>query len=94
VVWDATSINGQQRGVVQAVARRRDAWLTHAVLLVPEAELLRRNARREHPVPAGVLSTQLHRFVPPYPGEAHRTWYVGPAGTVDDVAGTLDSEGP
>lgn len=94
VVWDATSINGQQRGVVQAVARRRDAWLTHAVLLVPEGELVRRNARREHPVPAGVLQTQLHRFVPPYPGEAHRTWYVGEAGAVDDVAGALDSEDP
>ncbi|GIJ56137.1 RNA ligase family protein [Virgisporangium aurantiacum] len=94
VVWDATSINGQQRGVVQAVARRRDAWLTHAVLLVPARELERRNARREHPVPAKVLDAQLHRFVPPYPGEAHRTWYIGAAGTVDDVAGTLDSEDP
>ena len=41
-----------------------------------------------------MLHTQLHRFVPPYPGEAHRTWYVGAAGTVDDVAGTLDSEDP
>ena len=94
VVWDATSINGQQRGVVHAVARRRDAWLTHAVLLVPKAELERRNARRQHPVPAKVLDAQLHRFVPPYPGEAHRTWYVGAAGTVDDVAGTLNSEDP
>lgn len=94
VVWDATSINGQQRGVVQAVARRRDAWLTHAVLLVPAAELERRNVRRQHPVPAKVLDAQLHRFVPPYPGEAHRTWYVGAAGTVDDVAGTLNSEDP
>ncbi|GAA1026244.1 hypothetical protein GCM10009557_03290 [Virgisporangium ochraceum] len=94
VVWDATSINGQQRAVVHAVARRRDAWLTHAVLLVPEAELVRRNGRREHPVPAGVLDNQLHRFAPPYPFEAHRTWYVGRNGTVDDVAGTLDSEDP
>lgn len=94
VVWDATSINGQQRAVVHAVARRRDAWLTHAVLLVPEAELVRRNGQRPHPVPAGVLDTQLHRFVPPYPGDAHRTWYIGTTGTVDDVAGTLDSEDP
>jgi predicted kinase len=94
VVWDATSINGQQRAVVHAVARRRDAWLTHAVLLVPEAELVRRNALRQHPVPAGVLDNQLHRFAPPYPGDAHRTWYVGNDGTVDDVAGTLDSEDP
>lgn len=94
VVWDATAINGQQRGVVQAVARRRDAWLTHAVLLVPAAELERRNARREHPVPAGVLGGQLQRFAPPYPAEAHRTWYIGAGGTVDDVAGTLDSEDP
>ena len=27
---------------------------------------------------------------PPLPGQAHRTWYVGAGGTVDDVDGTLD----
>ncbi|MFD9339108.1 RNA ligase family protein [Streptomyces sp. NPDC060028] len=89
VVWDATSLTGQQRGLAGAVARRRDALVTHAVVLVDEAELLRRNAVRAHPVPPQVLTAQLHRFSPPYPGQAHRTWYIGAAGTVEDTAGSL-----
>ncbi|MFZ3468431.1 RNA ligase family protein [Streptomyces sp. 4.24] len=94
VVWDATSLTGQQRGLAGAVARRRDALVTHAVVLVGEAELLRRNATRAHPVPAEVLASQLRRFAPPYPGEAHRTWYIGTDGTVEDTAGTSASAGP
>ncbi|MFF3288264.1 RNA ligase family protein [Streptomyces sp. NPDC003023] len=86
VVWDATSLNPQQRSLVHAVAHRRDALTTHAVVLVGEDELLRRNATREHPVPADVLTAQLHRFVPPYPGQAHRTWYIGRSGTVEEEA--------
>ncbi|MFF2410099.1 RNA ligase family protein [Streptomyces sp. NPDC058092] len=86
VVWDATSLNAHQRSLVHAVARRRDALLTHAVALADEAELLRRNERRTHPVPPRVLTSQLHRFVPPYPGQAHRTWYIGASGTVEDRA--------
>lgn len=85
VVWDATSLNRQQRSLVGALARRRDAFVTHAVLLVDEAELVRRNAVRPHPVPSDVLAGQLHRFVPPYPGDAHRTWYVGAGGAVEDM---------
>ncbi|MFJ6381284.1 RNA ligase family protein [Kitasatospora sp. NPDC092039] len=92
VVWDATSLNRQQRSHVHAVAQGRDALVTQVVLVVGEDELLRRNAVRPHPVPAGVLTAQLHRFGPPYPGQAHRTWYVGPGGTVEDTAGTLDGE--
>ncbi|MFE7463638.1 RNA ligase family protein [Streptomyces sp. NPDC057499] len=86
VVWDATSLNAHQRSLVHAVARRRDALLTHAVALVDGAELVRRNGRRDHPVPPGVLDAQLRRFVPPYPGQAHRTWYIGASGTVEDRA--------
>lgn len=89
VVWDATSLTAQQRGLAGTVARRRDALVTHAVLLVEEAELMRRNSTRAHPVPEQVLASQLRRFVPPYPGEAHRTWYVGASGTVEDTAGTI-----
>ncbi|GAB7184467.1 hypothetical protein ATKI12_4298 [Kitasatospora sp. Ki12] len=92
VVWDATSLNRQQRSHVHAVARRRDALVTQVVLVVDEEELLRRNAVRPHPVPAEVLTAQLYRFSPPYPGQAHRTWYVGAGGTVEDTAGTLDAE--
>ncbi|MFD7278751.1 RNA ligase family protein [Streptomyces sp. NPDC059862] len=84
VVWDATSLNKQQRSLVHAVARRRDALITHAVVLVDEEELIRRNARREHPVPPEVLKAQLRRFGPPYPGDAHRTWYVGASGTIEE----------
>lgn len=86
VVWDATSLNAHQRSLVHAVARRRDALVTHAVAWVGEAELAARNGRREHPVPPQVLASQLHRFVPPYPGQAHRTWYIGTSGTVEDRA--------
>ncbi|MFI1826352.1 RNA ligase family protein [Streptomyces sp. NPDC020412] len=85
VVWDATSLNRHQRSLVHAVAARRDALVTHAVVLVDEDELLRRNDTRRHPVPPDVLTAQLRRFVPPYPGEAHRTWYVGATGRVEDT---------
>ncbi len=86
VVWDATSLNPHQRSLVHAVAHRRDALITHAVVLVDEDELIRRNAVRTHPVPPQVLTAQLHRFVPPYPGQAHRTWYIGTSGTVEEEA--------
>ncbi|TXS56433.1 RNA ligase family protein [Streptomyces sp. t39] len=86
VVWDATSLNRQQRSLVEAVARRRDALVTDAVVLVDEDELVRRNGRRAHPVPPPVLASQLRRFGPPYPGEAHRTWYIGASGTIEEEA--------
>jgi predicted kinase len=86
VVWDATSLNPHQRSLVHAVAHRRDALITHAVTLVDEDELVRRNAGRAHAVPEEVLAAQLHRFVPPYPGQAHRTWYIGAGGTVEEEA--------
>ncbi|MEV0196261.1 RNA ligase family protein [Nonomuraea sp. NPDC050691] len=92
VVWDATSLNQHQRSLVHAVARRRDALTTYAVTLVEEDELHRRNAGRAHPVPSHVLAAQWRRYVPPYPGQAHRTWYIGARGTVDDVDGALDGE--
>ncbi|MFI6286894.1 RNA ligase family protein [Streptomyces sp. NPDC051018] len=91
-VWDATSLNRQQRSLVHAVARRRNALITHAVVLVTPDELARRNGTREHPVPPGVLESQLRRFSPPYPGEAHRTWYIGPGGAVEDTDGTYADE--
>ncbi|MFI9105429.1 RNA ligase family protein [Streptomyces fildesensis] len=90
VVWDATSLNQHQRSLVHGVARRRDALVTHVVALVDEDELARRNQGRAHPVPPEVLTSQLHRFAPPYPGEAHRTWYIGAGGTVVDTSGPLD----
>lgn len=93
VVWDATSLTDQQRGLTGSVARRRDALVTHAVVLVGEEELVRRNGVRPHPVPPQVLSSQLHRFSPPYPGQAHRTWYIGAGGHVEDTAGSLAATG-
>ncbi|WP_327419113.1 RNA ligase family protein [Streptomyces sp. NBC_01233] len=93
VVWDATSLTDQQRGLAGSVARRRDALVTHAVVLVDEPELRRRNAVRPHPVPEQVLTSQLHRFSPPYAGRAHRTWYIGAGGDVEDAAGGL-TDGP
>lgn len=85
VIWDATAVNRRQRATVARVAAGRDALVTHAVVVVDEAEALRRNAKRPHPVPPGVVSGQFARFTPPYPGEAHRTWYVGAGGMVEDV---------
>ncbi|TXS37505.1 RNA ligase family protein [Streptomyces sp. OR43] len=84
VVWDATSLNAHQRSLVHAVAHRRDALITHAVAWIGADELTARNTRRSHPVPPEVLASQLRRFVPPYPGQAHRTWYIGTSGTVED----------
>ncbi|MFE5807862.1 AAA family ATPase, partial [Streptomyces sp. NPDC056491] len=89
VVWDATSLTDQQRGLAGSVARRRDALVTHAAVLVEETELARRNAVRPHPVPPPVLASQVHRFSPPYAGQAHRTWYIGAAGDIEDTAGGL-----
>ncbi|WP_405699868.1 AAA family ATPase [Streptomyces sp. NBC_01383] len=86
VVWDATSLNPHQRGLVHATAHRRNALVTHAVAWIDEDELTARNGRRAHPVPPEVLASQLRRFVPPYPGQAHRTWYIGTSGTVEDRA--------
>lgn len=86
VMWDATSLNRHQRSTVATVAAGRDALVTHVVVVVAEEEALRRNTSRRHSVPESVLSAQFARFVPPYPGEAHRTWYVGAGGTVEDVA--------
>lgn len=83
-VWDATSLNRRQRSLVRERARRRDALTTAAVVFVEEEELVRRNTVRAHPVPAQVLDSQLRRFAPPYPGEAHRTWYLGAAGEIED----------
>jgi predicted kinase len=94
VVWDATSLVRPQRSLVDKVAHRQNAWTTHAVLVAGEAEAARRNAARAHPVPADVLAAQFLRFAPPYPGEAHRTWYVGLDGAVADTAGAIDSEDP
>ncbi|WP_067178646.1 RNA ligase family protein [Microtetraspora niveoalba] len=91
IVWDATSLNRRQRGLVHAVARRRDALTTHAVMLVTGEELARRNAVRADRVPPEVLAAQTRRFDPPFPWEAHRTWYAGPDGRVHDTAGTLGS---
>ncbi|MEV4192941.1 AAA family ATPase, partial [Streptomyces toxytricini] len=91
VVWDATSLTGQQRGLTAAVARRRDALVTHVVPLVEEAELVRRNGVREHPVPPRVLASHVHRFSPPYPGDGqgHRIRYLGAGGDVEATAGGL-----
>ncbi len=94
VVWDATGLDPGQRARVQAVARRRDALVTYAVALVDAEELVRRNGTRAHPVPPAVLAAQIDRFRPPYPYEAHRVWYIGPGGTVDDTAGALHAVGP
>jgi predicted kinase len=87
VVWDATSLTRQQRGLVDSVAHRRNALIKHVVLVAEERDLQYRNTRREHPVPPEVLTAQLRRFDPPYPGEAHHIRYLGP-----DADSAVDSD--
>lgn len=89
VLWDTTSLDPRMRSLVHGFARRHNALVTHAVVLVDEDELVRRNAIRVHPVPPAVLAAQVRRFTPPYPGEAHRTWYIGAGGKVEDTDGVL-----
>jgi predicted kinase len=84
VIWDATSLTRQQRGLVDAAARRRNALIEHRVHLAPASVLEERNASRAHPVPAKVLAAQLRRFEPPYAGKAHRAVYADTVG--DDAA--------
>ncbi|HTJ69713.1 MAG TPA: RNA ligase family protein [Actinospica sp.] len=89
VLWDATGLNRPQRNLVLRAAHAADTYVTQAVFLA-EAETLRaRNAVRPHPVPDQVLTGQLHRFQPPYPGEAHRLWYLDGSGAVADADGEL-----
>jgi len=89
ILWDATGLNRSQRNLVLRAARAADASVTQAVFLVDEHELHARNAARPNPVPEQVLASQLHRYQPPYPGEADRIWYLGPDGTIADVDGEL-----
>nr|WP_245677774.1 RNA ligase family protein [Chondromyces crocatus] len=89
VVWDATALTAQQRSLPLSVARRRDALTTCAVFLVPRTVLTERNAHRTHRVRDVALAAQLERFAPPYPGDAHRTWYIDASGRVADSEGTL-----
>ena len=89
VIWDATGLNRPQRSLVLRAAQAADAYVTQAVFLVDESALRARNAARPHPVPVNVLTSQITRYQPPYPAEAHRTWYVGGDGTVADSDGEL-----
>lgn len=89
ILWDATGLNRSQRNLVLRAAHAGNADVTQAVFLVDEHELHLRNAKRPHPVPEQVLNTQMHRYQPPYPGEAHRIWYLGADGMIEDTDGEL-----
>jgi predicted kinase len=91
-VWDANALDDNQRELPLAIARRRDATTVCAVLLVPPELLAARNAQHAHPAPEPVLAAQLERFTPPFPGDAHHTWYVDADGAVADREGTLAAE--
>lgn len=90
VLWDATGLNRPQRNLVLRAAHAADATVTQAVFLVPGPVLSARNATRPHSVPAHVLTNQLRRYQPPYPGESHRIWYLGADATdIGDADGAL-----
>jgi predicted kinase len=89
VIWDATGLNRPQRSLVLRAAQAADAYVTQAVFLVDESALRARNVARPHPIPLNVLTSQINRYQPPYPAEAHRTWYLGGDGTVADSDGEL-----
>jgi predicted kinase len=86
-VWDATSLVPMQRKLVLDRAQGRHALTTAVVLAPSREEAHARNARRAHAVPPRILDEQLDRFWPPYPSEAHRIFYVGASGAVEDTAG-------
>lgn len=89
VVWDATGLNRSQRNLVLRAAQTADAHVTQAVFLVDGNALRARNAARPNPVPVNVLASQITRYQPPYPAEAHRIRYLGGDGTVADSDGEL-----
>jgi predicted kinase len=89
VIWDATGLNRPQRNLVLRAAQAADAYVTQAVFLVNESALSARNAARPNAVPVSVLTSQITRYQPPYPAEAHRIRYLGGDGTVVDSDGEL-----
>lgn len=70
-IWEATSLNREQRTTIIDLALDYGAKTTIVTFLTPEAELRRRNRDRDHPVPDQVLTRQLSRFDLPYGDEAH-----------------------
>lgn len=92
VVWDATSLMRSSRRLVDGVAARRNALIEHRVLILPAEELVMRNQKREHPVPEDVLSKQIRRYEPSFPGEAHRVsfHYSGDGSPADGLAQDAD----
>lgn len=71
LVWDATSLTRPQRDLPAGLARRHDALVRFVCAVAPEEVLFARNSTRRHPVPEGVLATQLGKLTWPYAHEAH-----------------------
>lgn len=92
VAWDAAGLSQQERGVALRAAEEASAMVTQVVFLVDGPVLRHRNAALASPVPDGAHAAQVSRYQPPYPGEAHRTWYVGADGAVADTDGSLYAE--
>ena len=87
VVWDATNTREELRAPLISLGRDYGALVTLVLLLVPEAELSRRNRGRPHPVPERVLQDQLHAFQVPEVDEAHRLIVVDGKGRVLGCSG-------
>ncbi|MCB9673409.1 MAG: AAA family ATPase [Alphaproteobacteria bacterium] len=76
LVWDATSLTRLQRDLPVGLARRHDALVRFVCVVAPEEALFARNRTRRHPVPEGVLATQLGKLAWPYAHEAHTVRWV------------------
>ena len=80
IIWDATSLNREQRGGIIQLGVDYHARVTLIVFQLPESVLRERNQAREHPVPTQVLDRQLQKFDFPYRNEAHRVIYLNQEG--------------
>jgi predicted kinase len=76
VVWDATNLREAHRRRVLSIVADYGALATLVVFHVPEPLLRRRNAEREHAVPAAILDKQLEGLELPFDDEAHRVWHL------------------
>lgn len=81
VVWDATNLRRDFRGLPLGLGFAYDAFTTLVTFQMRPAEFRRRNRERERSVPEAVLDKQLESIQWPSLDEAHQVVVVGEDGT-------------
>lgn len=94
VVWDATNIRREHRKGLLSLAEDYKALSTMIVFQEPEKSLFARNANREHPVPEGVLKSQIKSWQFPEADEADRMIIMNESGLALNSFGMLDNQLP